>query len=87
MNAAAVRLESLQRRLDVIAIDQLRGELARVALENDELRERVCAAEDSADFWSEQATELHLQLCAINATTPGITIDGALVQIAQGGGA
>lgn len=75
-------LKKLQRRLDALALEQLRAEAARLAAENDELRTQLAWAEDDAESWRRDATEMHLQLCELQCAKPGITVDGALVVIA-----
>lgn len=72
-------IASLQRRLDSIAIDQLRAEVSRLAAENDQLRDRAERAEQSADWWAQDAKEMHLQLCEAVGGQPGITLAGELV--------
>lgn len=72
-------LARLRQRLDALALDQLRTEAARLAAENDQLRERLVVAEESAEFWGREATDMHLQLCKLRAGAPGITCDGHLV--------
>lgn len=72
-------LARIQRRLDAIALDQLRAEAARLAAENDDLRNRLAWAEDDAESWRRDATEMHLQLCELHVGQPGITQDGRLV--------
>lgn len=74
-------LSRVRRRLDAAALDQLRGEAAWLAKENDALRERLFAAEESAAFWGREATELHLQLCEMQAGEPGIRRDGHLTVV------
>lgn len=71
----------LQRRLDAEALDQLRAEAARLAAENDELRTQLYWADESAESWRRDATEMHLQLCELQCAKPGITVDGALVVV------
>lgn len=72
-------LATLQRRLDAEALVQLRAEAARLAAENDELRNRCIYAEENAEFWWSEATSLQLQLCEQRGGSPGITQGGHLV--------
>jgi hypothetical protein len=72
-------LVALRRRLDRAALAQLRAEAARLAEENEQLRERLAYAEDNAEFWSREATGMHLQLCELRGGQPGITQAGQLV--------
>jgi regulator of replication initiation timing len=81
MGTTAVSVDTVRRRLDRIALDQLRAETARLAAENDDLRDRLATAEENADFWSREATEQHLQLCEQLGGSPGMTVDGALVVV------
>lgn len=74
-----VTLSLVRRRLDAIALDQLRAEAARLASANDALREEAFLAEESAEFWRREATNLHFQLCDARGGKPGITQDGHLV--------
>lgn len=74
-------LTRIQRRLDTQALVQLRAEAARLAAENEELRERLAWAEDDAEGWRRDATEMHLQLCEQRGGVPGITVDGQLVVV------
>ena len=81
----AMALTALRRRLDAIALGQLRAEATRLAAENDDLRSRLADAEDDAEFWRREATEQHLQLCEAQVATPGITQDGRLVALPKVG--
>jgi hypothetical protein len=81
MIATAVSLTSVRRRLDAIAIDHLRAEVARLATENDELRTQLAWAEDDAESWRRDATDMHLQLCELHCGSPGITMAGELVVV------
>ena len=75
MNARAIL-----RRLDALALVQLAEHAARLAVENEELRGRLCAAEDAAESWRDD----FLRLCAESGQRPGITQAGALVAILTG---
>lgn len=72
-------LTRLQRRLDACALCQLRAEAARLATENEALRARVAYLEDNAEFWSREATDMHLQLCEVRGARPAIDQTGRLV--------
>lgn len=74
-------LAALQRRLDAIALDQLRAIASAQAQEIDQLRERLWRAEEDANFWNREATELHLEMCELTGGSPGMTITGALVVV------
>lgn len=74
-------LNRLQHRLDTEALAQLRAEAARLAAENDDMRERLICMEENAEFWSREATGMHLQLCELRGGAPGITQGGALVVV------
>ena len=82
----APSLSAIQRRLDAIALQQLRAECARLAAENDQLRDEVYWAEQAAESWREDAMRLLAEACEATGGTPGLTIDGALV-VAPGGAA
>lgn len=81
---ATPSLATIARRLDAIALQQLREECARLATENDQLRKDLYWAEQSAESWRDDAMRLQEDLCAQTGGVPGITIDGSLV-VAQGG--
>lgn len=74
-------LARIRRRLDAEALDQLRAEVARLAAENDELRTHLVWAEDEAESWRRDATEMHLQRCELKCARPGITVDGRLAVV------
>lgn len=74
-------LARIRRRLDAETLDQLRAEVARLAAENDELRMHLGWAEDDAESWRRDATEMHLQLCELQCAKPGITVDGQLAVV------
>jgi len=69
----------LQHSWDALATAQLREELARLATENESLREQLTRAQDNAEAWCHEATELHLQLCEVHCGIPAITPSGQLV--------
>lgn len=73
--------EKLAKRLDAEALEQLRAEVGRLGAENDELRDRLYWAEQDAESWRRDATDMHLQLCKTTGGCPGITQDGALVVV------
>lgn len=72
-------LVALRRRLDRTALAQLRAEAARLAEENEQLRNQLAYAQENAEFWSREATDFHLQLGALRDGSPGITQAGQLV--------
>lgn len=80
MIVAVVPTKILQR-WDRIAMLQLTQAAARLSDENDELSERLYRAEETAEFWREQAMDMQLQLCEATDTRPGITRSGALVTV------
>jgi len=84
MTAVSISLQGIRRRLDAIAIEQLRAEVSRLAEENEALRDECARAAEDADFWSREATDMHLQLCEEKGGTPGITQAGALVVVTPG---
>jgi len=63
------------RRLEALALDQLRTECARLAIENDTLRTRAERAEAEADAAREDAHDAYMQLIDTGAQI-GITLDG-----------
>ena len=70
MDTTALRVA---RRLDRLALDQLRQEVTRLAAENDQLRADLTHAQENADFWANEATEQHLKACELSGERPGIT--------------
>ena len=84
-------LQTIARRLDAIAIQQLRDECARLArevdrldAENEQLRKEAYWADQAAESWRDDALRLQEDLCTLTGGKPGITVDGALV-VAEGG--
>ncbi len=69
------------RRWDGIANQQLIEAAARLAEENDRLREELRWAEDAAESWRENAMRLTEDACADGSKRPGITVGGALVLV------
>lgn len=81
-------LSKLQRRLDSVAIDQLREEVAALAekaeeleAENQRLQILAADAQQWADQWRDDFMEL--QLSAYPDSSPGITQNGSLVVVRQ----
>ncbi|PWB28876.1 hypothetical protein DCO49_03990 [Stenotrophomonas sp. SPM] len=72
------------RRLDREALSQLCAEVARLAVENEELRQQLWLAEDAACAWQEDAMNLQQVLCQATGGHPGLTVDGALVVVPSG---
>jgi len=72
-------LVAIRRRLDRAALAQLRTEAARLAEENEQLHIQLVYAQENAEFWSREATGMHLQLCELRGGKPGITQAGQLV--------
>ncbi|WP_423177422.1 MULTISPECIES: hypothetical protein [unclassified Stenotrophomonas] len=75
---------AIWRRLDRLAFSQLCAEAARLAVENERLREQLWRAEDAAQFWQEDALDLQQALCDATGGRPGITRDGTLVLVQAG---
>lgn len=71
----------LQRHFDAEAIEQLRAEVVRLDAENEQLRTQLYWAEESAESWRRDATDMHLQLCELHVGKPGITQGGQLVVV------
>lgn len=69
------------RRWDGIATQQLIAAAAKLADENDQLREELIWAEHAADSWREDAMRLMDGACADGSKRPGITVGGALVLV------
>lgn len=76
-------LAALARRLDALALDQLRAECARLAAENETLRDHLVLAEERADFWCREAMHLQQELCQQRHAHPGITPTGHLVLVGE----
>ena len=77
----ASNLKALLHRLDEHAYDQLCAETARLAEENDRLRNELARMEECAEGWREEAMSLHDQLANALGGQPGITQSGALVVV------
>ncbi len=75
---------AIWRRLDRLAFSQLCAEAARLAVENDRLREQLSLAEDAAQSWQEDAVDLQQALSEATGGRPGITRDGTLVVVQAG---
>lgn len=75
---------AIWRRLDRLAFIQLCAEAARLAVENERLREQLWRAEDAAQFWQEDALGLQQALCEATGGRPGLTLDGSLVVAPSG---
>lgn len=81
-----VSQQRIARRLDALALEQLRATAAALIEENDRLRaslERAEAradnAEEAAYSWRDDALRFQLELCEREGGAPGLTIDGGLV--------
>ncbi|MBK0011109.1 hypothetical protein [Stenotrophomonas sp. S41] len=72
------------RRLDRLAFSQLCAEAARLAVENEELRQQLWLAEHAAQSWQEDAMTLQQDLCEATGGRPGLTVDGCLVVVPSG---
>lgn len=71
-------LQRLRRRLDAIALEQLRTIAAQQAEEIDELRDRLYRAEHDADSWRDDALAMQAEICTQRGAAPGIDIAGRL---------
>lgn len=83
MSAEARKAMAVHRRLDVLALEQLRVEAARLYVENEALREEAARANEAADWWREQALDMQLQACEASDVAPGITQSGLLVVVRE----
>lgn len=72
---------SILRRWDGIANQQLIAAAARLAEENDRLREQLQYAEDAAISWRNDAMRLMEDACLSGTHVPAISIDGDLVTL------
>lgn len=72
---------SLASRLDRFALDQLRAECARLAAENERLRDDYHRAAADADWWRDEAIRMQDAFCDETGATPGLTIAGHLVAV------
>lgn len=75
----AVLPPHIRRRWDSAALDQIAQTARTQGEEIAELRARLEAAEDAAEFWREQAMELQQQLADATGGAPGLTSSGQLV--------
>lgn len=83
VKTATVSLAGIRRRLDAIAIEHLRNEVQSLAMENEELREQLYLAEQSAEAWRDDALNFQIELCDRDGGSPGMTRDGSLVVVPQ----
>lgn len=76
-------LKRLEKRLDALALDQLREVAARLYVELEEAKRARDYAEESADFWREQVYSLQDQLANESPQTRslGMTKSGDLLII------
>lgn len=82
------RLRSLKRRLDRWELEHLRKHAAELAAKleaaeqraEDALR-RLSDAEYTAEFWHDQAVDMHNAAADAAGGMPGITMDGRLVVV------
>jgi hypothetical protein len=81
-------LNTLQRKLDAIALEQLRAEVVMLRERLDLAEDRADKAEaeamrawECADEWRDDAMSMQLQLCDILKAQPGITQNGELVVV------
>lgn len=72
---------SIRRRWDRLAFAQLCEVSARLVAENDDLRDQLYIADDSAEFWRQQSMDMPLSLCAETGGAPGLTQSGQLVVV------
>jgi hypothetical protein len=77
-----VAIARLARKLDAIALPQLRHECARLIAENERLRADLEVAERVAESWRDDALRMQNELCASSGGSPGITVDGTLLVVA-----
>lgn len=79
----------IQARLERWELQHLRELAARQAEEIEQLRHDLHAAEDSAEFWRDAHHSLadHLDNDTADARCVGLTQDGALLVVQQGGAA
>lgn len=78
MSRAVISRRVIAARLDALALDQLREEAARLAVENERLHQLLDSAERSAEFWRDEATSIAGQVMDQDGRV-GITRDGHLV--------
>lgn len=74
-------LTTILRRWDEAACEQLCAEVARLAEENERLRAELVWAEEAAESWRDDALRLMEEACADGSTSPGLTLEGALVAV------
>lgn len=78
----AIVPERIARQWNAVALTQLTAVVASQADEIERLQVELARADDCAEFWHDQATEMQLQLCEEQGAQPGITQSGALVVVA-----
>lgn len=84
MSTSARPLSVIARRLDALALDQLRTTAAALSEQNDALRSELVRAEATAEFWQEEAMRLHDDLAETTGGARALTVGGHLVVTAQG---
>lgn len=72
-------LLKLKRRLDRWELEHLRQHAAELAERLEAAESRTADAEYAADFWHDQAVEVHSAAAEAAGGKPGITIDGRAI--------
>lgn len=88
---AAKAVRATLRRWDQKALEQLCAEVARLSVENEQLRvqldtetARANQAEDWCEDWRADAMSMQQALCELSGGRPGIRTNGALVIVSGG---
>lgn len=77
----------IQRRLERLELEHLRQHAAELAERLEEAERRLSHAEYTAEFWHDQAFEMHNTAADAVGGMPGITMDGQLVVLPASTGA
>jgi len=76
----AKTINRLKKKLDSIAIKQLRNEVANLSTQLEEAETARMYAEENADFWHDQVTSLDEQMAETNCSL-GMTKKGEMVLV------
>jgi len=77
-------INRLERRLDKLALEQLREVVVTLSTQVERLEMEASRAHEAVDFWHEQATEMQLALCDENYATHhcvGINKEGEMMVV------
>jgi len=73
-------IKRLKKKLDIIAIEQLRSEVASLSTQLEQAETAIIYAEENAGFWHDQVMSLDEQMSETNCSL-GITKSGEMVVV------